>query len=65
MSMSSINGSQRTVLVDIGIEGNIALRCSVCDEIWLVSVRLSASPFWEVFVGSALLTAIQHTQEAH
>jgi hypothetical protein len=51
--------------VFIGPDGNVIYRCSVCDETWIVSVRLSDSPFWEVFIGNALLIALGHYEDLH
>jgi hypothetical protein len=65
MSMNNINGRAGMIAVSIGQNGTVALLCTDCHETWAVSYRLSGSPFWEVFIGSALLTALAHYQEAH
>jgi hypothetical protein len=68
MNIKSVNGEQPAIpMIGVALQdnGTIVYACLECDEVWGVSYALSASPFWEVFNGSAILTALAHYAEAH
>jgi hypothetical protein len=53
------------ISVYITDNGDIAYRCSVCDETSTLPVRISGSAFWDIYVGLELLKMLAHYREAH